>query len=639
MSAESDLASIPRLFQHGVVVRARAVVGCWYTFECKPMRGYGNLRVVEFAGLARTPCGHMAGFADVAEAGTPLAPRAHRLLEESVASVTAQGSVPEHVGQGVGQALHELFPMLGEKWWCGTGLNRSVATVCTTGEDREQALRDTSTALREHLARLVAGIRPFVDTLDPGARDVVRAVFYEGDDGSHQVAGRHYAALDRTFDPAAPLARALRARPEVPRSVLEAWDEGPFDPKDLDATLARRWTARHGLPRRLAMKTPDGYRTFLQMGVNGISGLCEERPDDVDPGLAVLFPLGRFPASWTPATPSEWLASVSLHDVIGEAARLADDRLPLGALLDAGQGWETLGHRLLTASGAKSLHEVQARVADVEDFLQGYVAEVLMPALMTSGFVMPDASPLGLAKRLLLSGRGLPRIIGDSVRWHAGRERLRDALRGMGPGADDPGERWPACYPDHQDGTLVLKVLVDPRSLEDEGASGTDDGGMSGLSHCAGGYAGLCRTGVSRVASLRGDGGRVSTAEFRLDRDGRPTLRQHRGLRNADPPPEASRFLRRYLDLLAEGALPFSPEGLVPDTGHFAGAEPGAYDWNQQGAWEAARDLWAPFVPRRLRGLARGDLARLAVALARAPDRAGLGWRPDPVVPEEWPVL
>ncbi len=634
MAHDADLASIRRILQHGVVVRGRAVVGCWYAYDCRSLPGFKSMHVVEFGGLARTPCGRMAGFVDLAEAGTPLAPRAHHMLDAAVASVVGRDTVPEHIGQGVGQAMAELLEMLGPLAWLGMAAPGGRVHERYAGRGRNETLRGMPEALGEHLATMAAAVRPFVDTLDPEARDVSWLAFHDGDDGSRQVAGRHYAAMDRTFDPEAPLARALRTRPEVPRSVIDAWDEGRFDPAAVDGVLERRWATRHALPRRLADRTAEAGRTLDAMRSRGLSGLHEDCPDDVDPALAILFPLMRFPASWTPGTAEGWQAFASLHDVVIEASRMVGGRQPLDALLDAGHGWAALARRLKATSGMSTSLGVRACVADVDDHVQGYVTEVLVPALRGSRSLMPNAPSLHVARRLLLSGRGLPRILETSIRWHERREALRDALRGLGDLGR--GVSWPACYPPHDDGTLRLEVLVDAGSLDAEGASGVDPMGMDGLSHCVGGYAGLCRAGISRVASIRDAGGRVSTAEFRLGPDGRPWLRQHRGRLNADPSPDAMEFIGRYLDLIRDGLLHFVPDDLCPDTGLDVEADHGAHDWNDPVAWEAARDLWDPFLPRRMRGLARDDLARLAVAVARDAGGERLGWRPDPVDPAAW---
>lgn len=304
-------------------------------------------------------------------------------------------------------------------------------------------------------------------------------------------------------------------------------------------------------------------------------------------------------------------------------------------MLGAGGDWLGL-HARLTAAHGQGPDGLRAGLADLLDHHRSYASQVLLPAMLLHGH--EDTADLRLmrggvrgpsrvvrwAETLLSSGRGVRRMLEASRRWHADAARIRAAM----PASTAMPDRWPRAWPTAVVHGVRVAEVTDREGLDAEGMRGADGHGDHGLAHCVGGYAAACLEGRSRVLSLRDavDGTRLSTAEVCHDATG-PHVAQHRGHRNATPPTRCMAALAAYVGDVADGRLNLDEAALAAVASSRPALTAAGYDFEAVGAWEAVRDAWDPHVPRHLRGVRSGDLARMMEGLA---SRKGPIWCPSP---------
>ena len=200
---------------------------------------------------------------------------------------------------------------------------------------------------------------------------------------------------------------------------------------------------------------------------------------------------------------------------------------------------------------------------------------------------------------ILLAGRTFAAASKLQRAWHRDLARFQALLD------RDYGLSWaPLFAPYDARGGIEIRCLTDSAALRAEGADGLDGDGMAGLAHCVGGYARSCLAGDSHIASISlavpGGRRRLSTVEFSF-RSGRLAVRQHRGLRNAPPSPEAQAALSLLQVDAATGDVAFFPdvEGVPAPSGDLS---------VPRGRAEVAFEAWRPYLPRRY---AHGGIAAL----------------------------
>ncbi len=456
-----------------------------------------------------------------------------------------------------------------------------------------------------------------------------------------------WSGLDPALTPDAPLAVALDARPDLADLLARAWASDPaalrvavaagrVDDLARDAAPARG--VRPDLPRGTLRRAGEAWRRLtvhdLKVTWQWLPyGMAEAGQDGV---VRFLKMTSGIPLDWFPTAPGEWDALLAL----APALNAADDACAVKDvrhLLPAGGRWAWFLGRLRSAAGVVPL---DAAVQGLGDVARAFAGQVLGPAVALASepadghLPVPDDALEQVAFALLFSGRSLPRMLEDGRRWHARQHRIAAGLDALTGGAGRSG--WVASLPDLVRGDLTLRVLTDAASLTAEGHDGPDGVGVRGLAHCVGGYAARCRRGESRIASVsrRHPDGRVerlSTVEFVFG-DGTPgttQVSQHRGPRNAAPPPGCVALVDGYLAGVLDGSLPSAPDGLAVPSDVAEGMDEAGYDWRVPGAWEAVVALWGPCLPRPLRGVGAASLGRLASSVPTDEDRNRV-WCPRP---------
>ncbi len=487
-------------------------------------------------------------------------------------------------------------------------------------------------------------MEPSLSSLDPEAVETALAF-------SDQVTFRvgEYAALDATLDPEVPLRRALRAFPFLAQTSARLLRADPaafrHAATDPDARALRQALAGHvarecGSRRAgdIATRVAEVVRTMSVKHADVFTFEVESNASGDEAAVVAGHLLARLPPSWMPEGIAAWDAFAACAPAVARATCAAAPG-DVAAMVNARADWVGLERRLRVASDAptdgrgRTFRLLENALNDLEDVIDAMHAQVVVPACVTSGAEPPrrahglpleqvchggrDEGPRDVSYDLLFSGRSVRRMLEASERWHGLASAMRDAL----PRGIDAPASWPPVLPDAEVDGVAVTVLRTVDALVREGADGLDPDGLAGLGHCVGGYARRCLTERCRVVSLRGrdaDGHpvRLSTAEVTWDDGGTPSIVQHRGRGNAEPPPEADGALRVYLDLAREGMAGFVDTAEATGLGQDAALVGAGYDWREPGAWETVRDLWAPFLPRAARPWSAREFAAFAVRSA-----------------------
>ncbi len=463
--------------------------------------------------------------------------------------------------------------------------------------------------------RLVGILGPFIEGVDLGAS---RRIGFACDQGLLGEASLDivHAALDRSFDPDAPLASAWDWHP-----MLKGLSAGFMmaSPDAFRAAVAAGPDAFRLAMREMivAAGAPGAAHADRVLATERVIGPMDDEDERMvfeavaasghDPLLRVCGVLSELPASWWPQDRDAFLSYACCHP----AARWCVARAvpgSAGRLLNAGGDWPATSARLRRAHGLDGSNATLTQVMrDLDDVSRAFAAQALQAALVLDG--RPPAA-MGaverVAEEVLWSGRGVASILESSREWHARQEAILSALP-----LTSRAVSWPACLPDADYGDVTVTVITDRATLVREGAGGEDADGRPGLSHCVGGYAPQCLDGTSRILSLRSaDGRRLSTAEVDL-RFGQVGIIQHRGRSNSAPPDAASAALARYQGDVGEGRLATEGTMLPVTYRRTLLDEVCGYDVRVPEAWDLAWGLWAPFLPRATRSLTREGVVRL----------------------------
>jgi hypothetical protein len=250
-----------------------------------------------------------------------------------------------------------------------------------------------------------------------------------------------------------------------------------------------------------------------------------------------------------PATPEDWTAFGDFTAAIKELETRSKGSQYLETVSAKTQlmheigkiGWHAARCRFVNMGAAIS------DIADISDLINEIVevlAEHLGEGGVLSEVLIEDLVP---PMKQLYFSMGITRQIQASRRWH---QLMLEPVAPMEEHVDIsslPPRSWPAPF----DGVLNIEglsaiCLTNTQQLKDEGMH---------MQHCVRNYTDHCLYYGSTIVSFRrNDGVRVSTAELNLVGDQSESLRfdirQHRGLKNAEPPAEAGMALRNLMAML-----------------------------------------------------------------------------------------
>jgi hypothetical protein len=265
----------------------------------------------------------------------------------------------------------------------------------------------------------------------------------------------------------------------------------------------------------------------------------------------------RLPANWIPDDPGalEHLVILAPH-LLAHAARSGR---PLGEAARPSSGWDGTVARLLAKAGldghpAPLPRKVSGLSVLVEDMLDAFADQVLLPAAESARVALAEDDLLRAAHRLVLGTRSYPAAVETALRWQARRTPAAEAVAAI---AGRAGLSWPVPFASVGDRLGVeMACLSTPGELAEEGRA---------LSHCVARYLPACLAGERVIVSVRRPGRpgsepeRLSTLELGPDRTGRLVPLQHRGHANAPPPDVADLAARRLAAALASNAsAPFA---------------------------------------------------------------------------------
>ena len=518
-----------------------------------------------------------------------------------------------------------------------TATTRPVDDI-TDGEPAEHfrifgfygSLRVEGSEIARHAARLVrfprqmykdeiatcalylrAPIEAFLLTMDAELIDYVR---YGGptSDALRDTACWHpdvWSGLDDTFTPHTPLKRAILDHPHLTNLLADFWVTNRRMFMDLTksgtnstavAAFVRAKNISPALASRLSADSDNLMRSYYAMNSSRF----------VLPEFTRIFDtLSDLPLDWIPQGLPEWTSFMCVAPAIclGKSHLMVD--ICFADFVNSKGRWADLSSRLLAASTpnergvvprqrmASLTNHLCHRVADVQGMLQKFKDDVCDPACRLSGHLPVDNQA---TRRLLLGRKSLAKCLELSRDWHVRLGAMNAAIGALSPPSADPG--WPAGLPNWSRDEFEIKVLTNQTELSDEGAYGPTSDGQAGLSHCVGGYASTCRSGRSRILSIRRhlpEGGfvRLSTAQIEIGQT-RHRVRQLRGRSNGPPGADSERLLNLYLKQIANGVLSVDPTAFVPIPDPIRHT----YDFCVPGAWEAIYALWNSFLPKPARG-------------------------------------
>ncbi len=555
------------------------------------------------------------------------------------------------VGQGLLPGLHALRqltrpfgdPAQAAPQNSAHAMNVALDVLKRAGHPHPEGIEWYAEAQRESHARtadLVAADAAFRATLDPAALALVES--RRSRLGNLAVPGA-WEALDATFQPDAPLRALMEPRPGLARTLTMAWAETPArlesarEAGTIDAFLA----SRSRLPRRLWPAVAGAVEASGDMPDGEVPGARK----DGDPVLAWVGKLAAMPGDWIPTDAAEWTAYLRCQPAIDWALERTSDPEELSALLDHAGGWDAFEGDLSDATDGSDLRE---SLDVIPEMVEAFSRQVVIPALAVAG-LFPDVDrwhATTAASTALTSGKPLAGILAEAALWQGRRDGIDAAIATLPHGAGSTSS-WKAGFPDATyDGHEVV-VLRDRLSLVEEGRDGRNPDGSEGLAHSLAARAADCAQGRARLLSIRtvlpdGTRERLSTVEVRWEREGSRNLYSvaaHAGPDRRPPGREAVQVLDRYVDDLRHGRLAPLDRFAFVSLG-LREVDAAGYDVHAPGQWEAARDLWADFLPEAAMAM---DATAFANALVSPFDDVdgpawAPSWRPEPLGSPSWPV-
>jgi hypothetical protein len=357
-------------------------------------------------------------------------------------------------------------------------------------------------------------------------------------------------------------------------------------------------------------------------------GILPDEADVLRHARATARLAAALPSEWMPRDAASWTALATLAATVGASAVLGPETLRRSK-----GDWTGLVDRLARAAvrAPGSPRQVSAALAaaaaDLGEVRQALLRQVVLPLSANASHRLAFPGGEDVAEAEIAADRGMRAVdallwsdkdIGSCLaigrEWRARRDGIDRAV--ADPEADGGTEgEWAGLGAAFVHDGVEVVPITDALSLWEEGAATPDRSGAAGLDHCIYTRLRIFRAGHAHGLSVRraADGARLSTAQVAVV-DGVPVLREHRGLRNADPEPGAHAALAAFLEGLAGGAfgeLPAAParRQLADGLWDLCG-----YDWRRESGVAAALEAWAPLLPRWMRGLTPGHVFEVLVS-------------------------
>jgi len=312
--------------------------------------------------------------------------------------------------------------------------------------------------------------------------------------------------------------------------------------------------------------------------------------------------LGRIPRDWLPGPGDAdgWAVLARLSHVLEMASSATST--PVSDLVAPARGrWGDFAERLAAVAGVElgighsftggeTYGALLDAARDVLDMATDAAETLVIPLAAFSGAPLSRDPATRAAGRLLFAGKGLPRVLEMSRRWHVAGGVPLDS---QGGGASTMA--WDPALPAWR-GPLASVIPLRSRAmLRDEGMRGPDVSGLPGLSHCVATRWRECMRGRARVMGIRDtDGTRLSTFEVRF-RPGGPSVIEHKGAGNSEPPAAAVSTMLDYMARIGDGRLAHARPATAVGP---SGADSCGYDWRDPGALGKAVAAWSPHLPR-----------------------------------------
>ena len=348
--------------------------------------------------------------------------------------------------------------------------------------------------------------------------------------------------------------------------------------------------------------------------------------------------LAACPVDWWPEV-DEWSHFAACSQVLNAIRGACPDAGTLRDLAAPSKGdWTAFAERLRRAAGIgqgarawTSLTYAAIGCGDpIRSLASAATLPLLAPGLDEEGMTLLEESlgrqaggggPMStvpqaaydLAGRLLYGDKSAAAILEASKDWHAHRQAIDSGTR-----AATAALAWPPLFEGtFEHGKVAVVAVASHAALRAEGWKGDDGEGVQGLDHCVATRLADCVAGRAHILSVRSIGAdgrweRLSTCEVSL-REGaggepRIEVREHKGLENADPCPEAEEAVTHLSEALAAGRVAVPAEASAPRRATRSLEDLCGYDWREPTAVATAFDAWRAFLPRWARGLGPDEL-------------------------------
>ncbi len=431
----------------------------------------------------------------------------------------------------------------------------------------------------------------------------------------------------------------------------------------LAAAMAEKVSTKIAIDRRKPLA--DALEASMGADAAGrprLSRAVQKRLNKVDwfdegvPMEVVVNALGSLPPDWFPKDERNWKAFLDVADTLFRHLPDLTGESPVTLATGCGGKWAEFRRRVAKAATPtmppedlpdeekarwrpvvdESRDALMGAATGVMDMVHHFRDFVLLP-VCTSASDRPAYLSEAIRRsadeasgRLLFQGRSLPAILEQAIAWHTrvaainvavigedevrkDRERKERITKGQLRPVPEGG--WaPLCPIVTAPNGVTVVPLLHESELGDEGQSGLNQDGTTGLSHCVGGYASSCKNGGHHILSFRIYDGesfqRLSTAEFGKLKDdsNRLQLCQNKAKGNGRPSAVAQAAYDWFVKEVETGCIPINRDGIMtvmsqwrrPDDEIEALA---GYDRKDPKLVAMALEAWGPVAGARLKGL------------------------------------
>jgi hypothetical protein len=499
----------------------------------------------------------------------------------------------------------------------------------------------------DHIAALEEARSAFTESLDQGALE------------HSKLAPKHLTASIYSWLAAG----GDKKKAAVRRQALESYPLliSHLVNKEIDANNTSRWRPFYAAHRRLAMnESQDGPVSIIKaidaeirlepvisevsgLPISAIKSLIGISGED-DPGRRILefvenwkkdmkLPHSHWPNPRLEASvASQWRSLVKVADfcnVIATNWDYSDPPLTPGAVARLAAErpfW-------LSSQQMEKYNNLDGQEGSLSDVTHAFAKNVLLPLAIDAAVKnghdleyqklmeaiceprLEAKEDYSMAKKILVNGRSVPRLLELSGRWHKNERRMdAEVVEKTDPRCWPPLLESPIAY-----GELTAMSLCSPGDLGEEGAR---------LEHCVGTYAAHCLYDGSHIISIRNKSGEsLSTMEIRISeqdgniRMGHPkiVIRQHYGHKNSDPSKAEKELASWLLKGLSDGSIPFD-WGKIKDERKIREsnapskqdemAEIIGYDYQDTSIRDFVLNQWQFALPPDQRGLSHAEWAK-----------------------------